>query len=156
MIARRISKTLSLLSVVALAVCAAIAGTAALAAEPGQCPQPRFTGKAPDDYLSRTNPVATDPASAKAGEGLFLGGQRAGNCAVCHGREGDGKGQLASQFDPPPRNFRCAQTIDGVADGQLFWIIRFGSPGTAMPPHARLSDEQVWQILAFLRSLTKK
>ena len=155
MIAHRLSETLSLFLMVTLALCAAVAGRTAIAADPGQCPQPRFTGKAPEDYLARTNPVASDPASAKAGEALFAGGQRTANCAACHGREGDGKGTLASQFDPPPRNFRCTQTIEGVPDGQLFWIIRFGSPGTAMPPHPRLSEEQVWQIIAFLRNLAK-
>ena len=45
------------------------------------------------------------------------------------------------------------QTIDGVPDGQLFWIIRFGSPGTKMPPNPRFSDEQVWQLVAYLRQL---
>ena len=155
MIVNRISKALSFSLMVSLTAYAALAGRTANAADPGQCPQPRFTGKAPEEYLSRTNPVSAE-SGAKAGEALFLGGQRSANCSICHGREGDGKGSLASQFDPPPRNFRCAQTIEGVPDGQLFWIIRFGSPGTAMPSHPRLSDEQVWQIVAFVRNLAKR
>ena len=141
---------------VALTVCLTLTGQQAAAASPGQCPQPRFTGKAPDDYLSRTNPEASNSASAKEGESLFLGAQQSANCAICHGRTGDGKGTLASQYDPPPRNFRCSQTIDGVPDGQLFWIIRFGSPETAMPPHRRLSDQQIWHIISFLREIAKR
>ena len=46
-------------------------------------------------------------------------------------------------------------TINGVPDGQLFWIIRFGSPDTAMPPHPALSDEQLWQLVFYLRQLAK-
>jgi mono/diheme cytochrome c family protein len=76
------------------------------------------------------------------------------SCVVCHGEDGDGNGQLASQFDPPPRNFACAATVDGIPDGQLHWIIKNGSPGTAMPSFDYLSDEEIWQLVIYLRSLT--
>lgn len=119
------------------------------------CPQPRFTGQAPADYLARENPLGQADAGANAAEPLFIGKDRAANCAICHGAKGDGRGPLASQYDPPPRNFACAKTIAGVPDGQLFWIIRFGSPGTAMPPHPRLKDDQIWQLVLYLRQLAK-
>jgi cytochrome c1 len=56
---------------------------------------------------------------------------------------------------PRPRNFACAQTVNGIPDGQLFWIVRFGSPGTSMPPHPAFSDEQVWKVVAYLRRLAR-
>ena len=43
----------------------------------------------------------------------------------------------------------------GLPDGQLFWIIRNGSPGTAMPGYGPLSDEQIWQLVLFVRSLSR-
>ena len=116
----------------------------------------RFTGRAPDDYYSRINPLTATEPHIKAATSIFQGETRGGtNCALCHGRKGDGRGPLSNQYDPPPRNFACAKTIDGIADGQLFWIIRYGSPGTAMPPHPRLNDEQVWQLVLYLRRLAK-
>jgi mono/diheme cytochrome c family protein len=127
----------------------------AQAAAPAECPQPRFTGKAPDEYYSRVNPVAAANANPKAAAPIFQGTAGPVNCAICHGRKGDGRGTLSSQYDPPPRNFACAMTITGVPDGQLFWIIRFGSPGTAMPPHPSLTDEEVWQMVLYLRQLAK-
>lgn len=60
---------------------------------------------------------------------------------------------MASMFDPPPRNFACKETVNGIPDGQLFWIIRNGSPGTAMPSFEELTDEQIWQLVLFLREL---
>ena len=45
--------------------------------------------------------------------------------------------------------------MNGIPDGQLFWIIRYGSPDTAMPPSNTLSDEQVWQLVNYLRHLAK-
>ena len=50
-----------------------------------------------------------------------------------HGDHGDGKGIMANRFAPPPRNFKCAETMRDVPDGQLYWIIKNGSDGTAMP-----------------------
>ena len=142
----------------AFAVLSALGCTAALAqgsSSPGQCPQPRFTGKAPADYIARTNPLTATPQNLSAGEQLFLGNADNEFCSICHGRTGDGKGPLAKQYDPPPRNFACAKTVVDVPDGQLFWIIRFGSPDTAMPPHAKLSEEQIWQLVLHLRRLAK-
>lgn len=142
---------------VALALMSSVVGTAALSqgAPIGQCPQPRFTGKAPAQYLARVNPLSATPQSLKAGEQIYLGTADTEFCAICHGRKGDGKGVLAKQYDPPPRNFNCTKTVVDVPDGQLFWIIRFGSPDTAMPPHPRLSDEQIWQLVLHLRQLAK-
>jgi len=122
---------------------------------PGECPQPRFTGKAPEEYYSRKNPFEANDRNLKAGERLYAGGKKSIGCAICHGKKGDGKGELASQFVPRPRNFACAQTVNDIPDGQLFWIIRFGSPGTSMPAHEELGDEQVWQLVLHLRKLAK-
>jgi mono/diheme cytochrome c family protein len=124
-------------------------------AAPAECPQPRFTGKAPDEYYTRTNPLPAASANSGQAAAMFQGEAGPVNCAICHGKKGDGRGILSKQYDPPPRNFSCAQTVNGVPDGQLFWIIRFGSPGTAMPPHSSLSDEQVWQMVMYLRQLAK-
>ncbi|MNC88750.1 hypothetical protein D3C83_46000 [compost metagenome] len=62
---------------------------------------------------------------------------------------------MSHMFDPRPRNFQCAATVNGIPDGQLFWIIRYGSPGTSMPPHPKLGDEQVWKVVAHLRRLAR-
>jgi len=123
-------------------------------AEP-QCPQPRFTGSAPQEYLQLDNPVPLNRAVLREGKRLYLGKEGGQGCAICHGSKGDGRGPLADSFDPPPRNFTCARTINGIADGQLFWIIRFGSPDTSMPPHPQLRDTQIWQLVHYLRDLAR-
>jgi mono/diheme cytochrome c family protein len=120
---------------------------------PAECPQPRFTGKAPAELYARDNPLEANRSNRKAGQKLY---HRISNpaCATCHGKEGEGNGPLADQFDPRPRNFACAATIDGIPDGQLHWIIKNGSPGTAMPPFGYFSDEEIWQLVLYLRQLT--
>jgi mono/diheme cytochrome c family protein len=42
-----------------------------------------------------------------------------------------------------------------ISDGQLFWIIKNGSLGTGMMPFSGLPDEQVWQLIHYVRSLAK-
>lgn len=119
-----------------------------------QCPQPRFTGRAPDELYSRANPLSVTPALIAAGRRLYEKDANPG-CQVCHGSRGDGMGPLAGQFDPPPRNFACAQTVKAIPDGQLFWIIQNGSPGTSMPSFGMLRDEQIWQLVTYLRAFAR-
>jgi mono/diheme cytochrome c family protein len=119
-----------------------------------QCPQPRFTGKAPEPFYSQSNPVVADRAALAAGRSLYEKGAEP-SCQMCHGIKGDGMGPLSGQFDPRPRNFACKETVKGIPDGQLAWIVRNGSPGTSMPAFSRLRDEQVWQIVLYLRALAK-
>lgn len=123
-----------------------------------ECPQPRFTGKAPAEIYGLSNPLSVNAETLAAGERSYRGKSGATSCATCHGEKGDGKGILASQFEPRPRNFACTQTVNSIPDGQLFWIIRNGSPGTAMPPisaFGKFTDEEIWQIVAYLRQLAR-
>jgi len=142
---------------ISIALFAACASVACFAQSPSvhSCPQPRFTGNAPEPYYSQKNPLPAD-RDLGAAEKLFKG-EVPGKfgCAPCHGPTGGGDGKLSSQFDPRPRMFSCAQTIRDVPDGQLFWIIRFGSPGASMPPHRDLSDEQIWELVMYVRRLAR-
>jgi len=117
-----------------------------------ECPQPRFTGQAPAELYALVNPLEANRSNRSAGKELYEDLSDP-SCVVCHGKDGDGRGQLSGQFDPPPRNFACAKTIDGVPDGQLHWIIKNGSPGTAMPHFNYLSDDEIWQLVIYLRSM---
>lgn len=141
---------LSLLSIAALlAACAAPPAPPPAASD---CPQPKFTGKAPADIYDRKNPLAAAAIDAKQGERLYFD-EAPGrySCATCHGRNGDGRGPMSSHFIPPPRHLSCVR-IAGIPDGQVFWTIKNGSPGTDMPAHKHLSDDQIWQLVAYLRN----
>jgi len=45
--------------------------------------------------------------------------------------------------------------MDPLPDGQLFWIIKKGSPGTSMPAFKNLEEEQIWQLIHYLRNYSK-
>ncbi|MBL8512399.1 MAG: cytochrome c [Betaproteobacteria bacterium] len=136
----------------AIGVCVPLASAQSF---PGDCPQARLTQSAPPEYLAMRNPLAgTDSANAE-GRALFNGHAETDACTLCHGKKGDGNGRLAKLYEPLPRNFACANTMGAISDGQLFWIIRYGSPNTGMPPHRDLSDKQVWQLVSFVRELAR-
>lgn len=121
----------------------------------GACVQSRKTSKAPDESLAKTNPLPASAGTIEAGKALFLKTAQPVACAMCHGNHGDGKGFMGAALVPPPRNFTCGEMMKGLPDGQLFWIIKNGSPGTGMMSFAGLPDEQVWQLIHYIRSLAK-
>lgn len=121
----------------------------------GACVQPRKTAKAPEDFLSKTNPLPSSAGSIQAGKELFLKTAQPVACVMCHGEQGDGKGLMGAALVPPPRNFACGAMMRGIPDGQLFWIIKNGSTGTGMMSFGTLPDEQVWQLIHYIRSLAK-
>jgi putative heme-binding domain-containing protein len=55
-----------------------------------------------------------------------------------------------------------AQKKHGNADGELFHTINDGVPGTAMPPNGAtqqgvgMTEEEIWQVIAYLRSVQVK
>ncbi len=119
------------------------------------CTQPRKTAKAPEDFLAKTSPLPSSASTIRAGKELFLKTAQPAACAMCHGEQGDGKGLMGAALVPPPRNFTCGAMMHEIPDGQLFWIIKNGSQGTGMMSFASLPDEQVWQLIHYIRSLAK-
>ncbi len=121
----------------------------------GVCPQPRKTQQAPEEYLAKTNPLPSSEDHLQAGRKLFMETAKPLACMNCHGAKGNGAGAMGAALIPPPRNFTCGSMMKDIPDGQLFWIIKHGSPGTGMMAFGGLSDDEVWQLIGYLRSLAR-
>jgi mono/diheme cytochrome c family protein len=119
------------------------------------CIQPRKTVQAPSEFLAKTNSLPASEGAIQAGQTLFLKTAQPVACAMCHGEQGNGNGVMGAALVPPPRNFTCGAMMKNIPDGQLFWIIKNGSPGTGMMSFAGLPDDQVWQLIHYIRSLAK-
>ena len=95
------------------------------------------------------NPFAGDAKVAKLGEYQFRS-----NCAFCHGlgARGGGRGPDLTR----------AQKHHGNTDAEIFHNIHDGITGTAMPAATNggigvgMSDEEIWQVVTYLRSVEKK
>jgi len=100
----------------------------------------------PTTYIK--NPLPLETAVVGRGEALFRT-----HCSVCHGQAGRGDGPAAAGLNPKPADLTAAH-VDDHMDGELFWWLREGIPGTAMPSFkATLSDSQRWELIRFIRSL---
>jgi len=109
--------------------------------------------KPPADLYKRSN-KASDAIVAE-GKKIFEG---KGTCVNCHGKKGDGLGPAGKVLNPGPRNFTNCRFHKRRKDGELFWIIKNGSPGTgmvAMVP-ATITEEEAWKVLAYERSFCDK
>jgi mono/diheme cytochrome c family protein len=117
----------------------------------GICPQMRTVPQAPEKFAEMKNPLARNEKNLNEGESLFQLQAEPTACKICHGMTGNGLGMMAHGSGAVPRNFACAETMQGISDGQLFWVIKNGSGGTGMPAYKFLKDEQVWQLILYLR-----
>jgi len=99
----------------------------------------KWLHRVPDEDRDRVNPFAHQPQAADAGKQLF-----AGNCARCHGADANGR---------TTRPSLRSQRIRNAKDGELAWMLRNGNPYKGMPQWSSLSEQQRWQIIAYLRTL---
>ena len=94
-------------------------------------------------------PKLRSEAAQQRGRALFLN-----QCAFCHGVDADGKGLRQNNLSSPPRDFTSPAWRRRVTHDEVFHVIRNGVPGTSMPPWANLSDDQVWDLTAYLLSVS--
>ncbi len=119
------------------------------------CIQKRKIKKAPAIYLSKNNPLPETETNIAAGKKLFMKDAKPISCKMCHGKKGNGKGAGAGGMNPRPRDFTCSAMMKDIPDGQLFWVIKNGSPGTGMMSFKKLKDKQTWQLVHYIRQLSK-
>ena len=87
-----------------------------------------------------TNPLAGNAQAIDAGKNIYRG-----RCGVCHGI--DAKGYRGSDLT-------TGDWVHGGSDGQIFRTIARGIPGTEMPGHGNMSEDEVWMVIAYLRTLS--
>jgi mono/diheme cytochrome c family protein len=114
-----------------------------------------FQPRVPADKLAEaralTNPLPNAPDVIEKGKGLYNG---KGTCFNCHGSTGRGDGIVARGLEPSPRNFHDHGFWKHRTDGEVFWVIKHGSPGTAMIGlDDVLTDEEIWAIIRYEQSL---
>ena len=88
------------------------------------------------------------PAARAAGGAAF-----AANCAICHGPQADGHGDRREGLSPPPANLTVPPWSEPRSAGRMFLAIRNGVPGTAMAAWPMFTDQQIWELVAYVTSL---
>jgi mono/diheme cytochrome c family protein len=95
------------------------------------------------------NPYPATPEALSAGAELYTK-----HCRSCHGQDGDGKGEKASELSVAPGDFTDRSKMDPESDGELYWQITKGR--RPMPSFAdKLNAQQRWQLVDYIRTFTE-
>lgn len=96
--------------------------------------------EAPEKVRGRKNPFEGDAQAVAVGGKLFEQ-----HCAECHGKmaEGTRKGPTLRRDE-----------VRLAPPGALFWILTNGVVRQGMPVWSKLPEQQRWQLVSFLRSLS--
>lgn len=85
------------------------------------------------------------------------------HCIVCHGRRGDGNGEMAPTLHPRPRSFREGMfkfrtTPFGAlpTEDDLRHTIKHGLTGTAMGMFSQLSEGDVSALIEYVKSFSRR
>lgn len=116
--------------------------------------RPRVPLEQMESVRQETNPYLVTPEIIQHGKQLFEG---KGFCRTCHGIDGKGLGPDINPDNfrgPLPRNFTDNEWQTVRTDGELFWILKNGSKGTAMAPFIPLvlTEEEAWKVISYVRS----
>jgi mono/diheme cytochrome c family protein len=78
------------------------------------------------------------------------------DCAMCHGAKGDGKGDpgIISDMSLTMMDFTKPDTLKHRTDGEIFYIIKNGQG--KMPGEDRAKTDEIWNLVVYLRSFSKK
>jgi mono/diheme cytochrome c family protein len=101
--------------------------------------------------VAKSNPVKPTP------EGLAQAKKLYGfHCAMCHGTDGDGKGELAVQMKLELKDWRNPDSLASMTDGELFYIITNGRGKMTGGEGDRTKEETRWNLVNLVRSFAKK
>jgi mono/diheme cytochrome c family protein len=95
--------------------------------------------------------LLASPAARDRGRSVFLM-----NCALCHGERGDGLGPRREGLVGHPRDFTSVAWRASTSARRVVFAIREGRPQGSMPAWPTLTDEQVWDVTAFVLSLGER
>ena len=110
----------------------------------GDLPEPYRRIAVPGEHLGS--------AEARAhGRALFLQ-----HCALCHGDRADGRGVRRQGLNSLPRDFTDPLWRRRTSPRRVFYVIREGSRGTAMPSWKSLPESDAWDLTAYLLAVGDK
>ena len=96
----------------------------------------------PDRERQKANPYHDQPHAIAAGRLLFQE-----HCAQCHGDNAQGMSKRPS--------LRTERIQSQATEGELRWLLANGNRRRGMPSWSKLPDQQLWQLITYLKSLNE-
>jgi mono/diheme cytochrome c family protein len=102
------------------------------------------------EEAERKNPVPPTPEGLAEARRFYKY-----QCAMCHGENGDGKGDLVETMKLKMNDWRDASSLTGRTDGELFYILTNGK-GAMSGQGDRTKEQMRWNLINLTRSFSKK
>ena len=112
------------------------------------------TWELPEDADKTKNPVATSAESIEKGKTLYLEKTK-GNCVFCHGDTGAGNEANMPRLRRKPADLTSKERQAAMTDGEMFWKISKGITGIMPAGEKRMSEEERWHVVNYIRTLAK-
>lgn len=125
----------------------ALPAFAVLAQQPAANPAP---ANVPANAASMVNPVKATPETLVKARKMY-----GYDCAMCHGANGNGKGDLVADMNLTLKDYTDPASLKDLSDGEMFLIIRDGK-GKMAGEGNRAKPEDVWGLVLLLRSFSRK
>ncbi len=105
------------------------------------------TSTIPPEFVGKPNPVKPTPELQDRAKKFY-----GWDCAMCHGANGDGKGDVAADQKLALSDFH--DSLAHLSDGEIFYIIQNGK-GKNMPPEGdRCKPDVIWNMVTYLRKMS--
>jgi mono/diheme cytochrome c family protein len=101
--------------------------------------------------VAKKNPVKPTPEGMAEARKLF-----GYHCAMCHGKDGDGKGDLAADMKLQLKDWRDPSSLAKMTDGELFYIVTNGRGKMTGGEGDRTKEEARWNLVNLVRAFAKK
>jgi mono/diheme cytochrome c family protein len=112
--------------------------------------KPTADSKPSPAATKQVNPVKPTPNSLAIGKKAYTS-----DCTMCHGKEGAGAGELAVTMNLKLRDYRDPASLKDLTDGDIYSIIANGK-GQMTGEAGRMKPGQMWDVVNYIRSLSKK
>lgn len=119
------------------------------AATPAPAPATPTASKIPLEAVNQVNPEKPTPESLARAKKIY-----GYECALCHGEDGGGNGDLAKNMKAKMPDFRDPNALKAVTDGEIYYVINKGK-GEMDGEGARVKPDDTWNLVNYIRSFSK-
>jgi len=112
------------------------------------------TWELPEDADKTKNPTTATPESIAKGKELYMERSK-GNCVFCHGETGAGNEANIARLRRKPADLTSKERMTAMTDGELFWKISKGIQGIMPAGEKRMSEEERWHVVNYVKTLAK-
>src|ERR1051325_11398810 len=144
-------------AVVGFFVLSASSGSSHVFFEKSGGAQPDFsknTWELPEEADKTKNPTTATPESVAKGKELYMERTK-GNCVFCHGDTGAGNEANLAKLRRKPADLTNKERMTAQTDGELYWKITKGIQGIMPAGEKRMTEEERWHVVNYVRTLTK-